>query len=418
MTKNVVLLQCAQRSGHFGQGSFVKALLPYFINDKTVSLTIVKTDALDIAQPQLEKVDGVDTILIPQLIGSQLLTGEAAPAQQYYSVKLAGILYEFFRNKPNLIFWVNTIDYLNVCIESKAVFPRLKIFYVHHSFTWKYMLNMPDNTFKVLWQKGHNEVHPKAFEMTGYQQKITLVADQTVTVTEHAKAFFTTILGTPAEKVKMIYNGVDPSVARSSKKSVLRRKYGFSKSDKILVICGRITKDKGIPDALRAFQIVAERNANLKLMIIGAGYIAEYVHLAAPYWSRVIYTGELSQSAVSEFYTLADIGVIPSLHEQCSFTAIEMRLHRLPLIVSDVDGLQEVFNHEIDALKIPLRLTEKGEKQIDVAVLASQIDLLINDHELAGRLRSNSYQKARDIFSLNNMYKGYRQLIAELMTNE
>lgn len=416
MILTVVLLQCDQRSGHFGQGSFVNVLLPLFREDKDIRLVVVKTDSMRVSKPLIDKVNGFETLLIPSLIGTQRLTGESLPAQQYYAAQLTGILYEHLREKPNLIFWVNTIDYLNVCKECKVLFTDLNIFYVHHSFSWKYMLNIPDRAFQTLWENKEYTIHPKAFEMTGYQQEMANLADRVITVTEHAKAFFSTTLGIHASKIKTIYNGIDSPERTPIDKALLRQKYGFSESDRIAIICGRVTRDKGIPDALNALKIVAESNPNFKLVIIGGGYISDFVHLSSPYWSKVTYTGELTTYQVQEFYYLADLGLIPSLHEQCSFTAIEMSIHKLPLVVSDVDGLRELFAHEIDALKIPIILTEHGEKQVDVPEFAKLINELINNSDMAEMLSQNSYQKAMDLFAIDKMHGAYREMLVELVT--
>jgi glycosyltransferase involved in cell wall biosynthesis len=417
MVQNIILFQCDQRSGRFGQGSFVNVLLPLFIRDENLNVVIVKTDSIRISKPLMDKEDGLETLLIPSLLGLQRLTGESLPAQQYYATQLAGILYEYLHKKTNLVFWINTIDYLNVCRECKALFNDLRIFYVHHSFSWKYMLNIPDDAFQRIWQNKEHAIHPKAFEMTGYQQEMALLADQVIVVTKHAKAFFTQALDIPSTKIRTIYNGVNHLPGALAEKTVLRQKYGFVKSDQIAIICGRITRDKGIPEALKAFKIVAEVYPNFKLVIIGDGYISEFVHLSEPYWSRVIYTGELTALQVREFYSLADIGLIPSLHEQCSFTAIEMSIFKLPLIVSDVDGLRELFTHQVDALKIPLVLTERGEKQIDIPEFARLIKQLIDNSDLAHMLRRNSYQKAINVFSLTKMYESYKEMLKSLATN-
>lgn len=415
IVQNIILFQCDQRSGRFGQGSFVNALLPLFLNDENINVVIVKTDSLRIYKPLMDTEDGLETLLIPSLLGSQRLTGESLPSQRYYATQVAGILYEYLREKINIVFWINTIDYLNVCRECKALFNDLRIFYVHHSFSWKYMLNIPDDAFQRIWQSKEHAIHPKAFEMTGYQQEMALLADQVIAVTKHAKAFFTQALDIPATKIRTIYNGVNHLLGELAEKAALRQKYGFVESDRIAIICGRITRDKGIPEALKAFKIVAKTNPNFKLVIIGDGYISEFVNLSAPYWSRVIYTGELTALQVREFYSLADLGLIPSLHEQCSFTAIEMSIFKLPLIVSDVDGLRELFTHDIDALKIPLTLTGLGEKQIDTVTFAEQIKTLINDSATAEVLRRNSYQKAMDLFSIRKMHKAYKEMLNDLV---
>ena len=68
--------------------------------------------------------------------------------------------------------------------------------------------------------------------------------------------------------------------------------------------------------------------------------------------------GVVSFNELKKLYSESTIGIIPSLHEQCSYVAIEMSMFGLPIIVSDVDALSEMFEDEINALKIPLLFDE------------------------------------------------------------
>jgi hypothetical protein len=93
-----------------------------------------------------------------------------------------------------------------------------------------------------------------------------------------------------------------------------------------------------------------------------------------PHWNKVVFTGELDTQQVFDFYQLADVGAIPSLHEQCSFTAIEMRLNKLPMVTSSVDGLDEVFSHYHDSLKLSTKIDKAGERTLDEIEIAEKFN--------------------------------------------
>ena len=92
--------------------------------------------------------------------------------------------------------------------------------------------------------------------------------------------------------------------------------------------------------------------------------------------------GTVSFNELKELYTTNTIGVIPSLHEQCSYVAIEMSMFGMPMIVSDVDALSEMFEDEVNALRIPLVFDEDFGLELDEEKLADAIIRLIDDEAL------------------------------------
>ena len=110
-------MQCGLRSGHFWQGIFVDNLLSYFLNNPAYRVTLVYTDEKSVTAPLLKIKAHISILLIPSLIGQQLRSGELQPAQQYNAVLFEGIVYEQLRTLEKPIFWVNSIDFINVCRE-------------------------------------------------------------------------------------------------------------------------------------------------------------------------------------------------------------------------------------------------------------------------------------------------------------
>ena len=186
----IVLFYCEKRTGHFGQGSFTKALLTYFKTRAYINVTLIKTDCDDIAKVFTHLEDGITVIAVPRLTPDSMLIAANQPFQKIYAQRIVGTIYPYLKDKSNLLFWVNSIDYLNVFYELKSVLPGCKLMYVHHSFSWKYLINIADHVFVDEWKKGNNSFHPIAFEMTKYQQEMALLADRVITVTNHAKDFF------------------------------------------------------------------------------------------------------------------------------------------------------------------------------------------------------------------------------------
>lgn len=181
-----------------------------------------------------------------------------------------------------------------------------------------------------------------------------------------------------------------------------------------MVFSGRVTKDKGFPILIRAFKQIVDENHKCRLVVLGSGMPLEYLPLVNPHWNKIIFTGELDTQLLFDFYQLSDVGVIPSLHQQCSFTAIEMRLNKLPILTSSVDGLDEVFSNNYDCLKLSTKIDSSGVRTLDVMEFSEKLGKLLYDKQLAKKLIANSYKIGSKNFTIQIMWKNYDNLINKI----
>ena len=167
---------------------------------------------------------------------------------------------------------------------------------------------------------------------------------------------------------------------------------------------------------MEAFKKVLATFPNSRLVIAGTGDLPEILQAAAPHWAHITLTGFINPDALKQLYAVADVGVMPSLMEQCSYTAIEMRFHKIPIIVSAVDGLDEMYEHEVDALKVPVHYTSKGIRILQPEEIAKSIIRLLKDEALAKQLAENSHEKGLQLFTAERMGEEYLKIIEEMAT--
>lgn len=60
----------------------------------------------------------------------------------------------------------------------------------------------------------------------------------------------------------------------------------------------------------------------------------------------------MSLEDLSYPYSICDIGLMVSLQEQHSYATIEMVMFGMPMIITAVDGLDEMFVDEVSSLKV------------------------------------------------------------------
>jgi len=165
--------------------------------------------------------------------------------------------------------------------------------------------------------------------------------DHIICVTEFAKRSLIKMFNFPEESISVVHNGLNTSGFVVKSKNTLRNNYGFTISDKIILFAGNVNIRKGVVDLVESMKLLLDRDSNFRLVIAGNGNYAVIVNAAGKKWSKITITGNLDKETLQDFYQLADVGVVPSYIEQCSYTAIEIMHAGLPIVVTDVDGLSE-----------------------------------------------------------------------------
>ena len=125
--------------------------------------------------------------------------------------------------------------------------------------------------------------------------------------------------------------------------------------------------------------------------------------------TKVIYTGHLEASVLQQWYQMADIGVIPSYTEQCSYVGIEMMMHGLPIVASDGFGLRDMFKDDVNAIVAPIGKRTKKAKGFSEN-LAHALAMLLYSKALRDKIGRNARETYVNYYSLRHMQEGYRRL--------
>ena len=179
-----------------------------------------------------------------------------------------------------------------------------------------------------------------------------------------------------------------------------------------------LVKKKVFFNLLNALQKVYLRGRKVKLELAGDCSFSINNRIYLKYKELdVDFLGNISYKKLSILYSSCSLGIVPSLHEQCSYVAIEMSMFGMPMIVSDVDALSEMFEDEVNALKIPLVFDEDFGLELDEEKLTDAIIRLIDDKVLRQKLSENAIKNYREKFTLDNMIENtinvYEQLIQQ-----
>jgi len=160
-------------------------------------------------------------------------------------------------------------------------------------------------------------------------------------------------LGFPAEKIRVVYNGVDPQKYNreqvgSEKVAEVRGRYGLKENDQMVLFLGRLVWVKGVDKLVAAMPHVLQKVPNAKLVIVGLGDMQDYL-------TRLVQNLKLQDAVKFRFefvpeeeriahYAACNVAVFPSVYEPFGIVALEAMSMEKPVVVgaSGVSGMREV----------------------------------------------------------------------------
>ncbi len=205
------------------------------------------------------------------------------------------------------------------------------------------------------------------------------------------------------KKVAVIANGLDLDEYKP--------KYKASENMVVIGMQSRIVKIKDHITLLHAFANLL-KNTTLKgeklfLKIAGDGDCRvglEQLSKTLGIDQQVEFTGMLTEQQLIEFLSGLDIYVHASFGETMSTAIMQAMACGKPIVASDVAGINNMIQDNINGLLSPLK---------DEIKLASILELLINDSSLQEKLGTNALSYARHNFSNQVMFENYRKAFLE-----
>ena len=412
---NLYIFNRSSPGAVFGIGTYINELTQA-LGKSSIHITVVQFRS-DQASVCFEETDGIRYWSIP---APQVVNHSMGYDQQMsrYSKNVVYLLRLYIKKTDNLIFQFNYTESTPLILSIKKVF-NCKTIAVIHYFEWMLKINGNIKQMQMILKKDNNTL--TEFEKLVYKElesdrKYYQLFDMIICLAQYSKKIlkeYCIVSG----KILVTNNGLnDFCKKQSSDKNLLLKQWRFSSNEKIILFVGRLNPSKGLSYLINSFREVLVHFPNCRLIIAGDGDFSRYTKETGSICTNVTYTGFLGKKQLYELYSVADIGVLPSLTEQCSYVAIEMMMHSLPMITTSANGLAKMTENGLSSIQVPV-VDNLDNVEIDTKLLAQKMLYLLQHPEEAKLMGKNARRRYLKHYSSEvfrkNMLEIYDKLFSE-----
>lgn len=403
---NIYIFNNASRAAGYGIGTYIKQLAEGLsvMPETKVSLVEMYADTKEFAIS--DDKDGIRHYLIPPL-------HSGTENETYCRI----IFYFLARNIDNvgndkIVFHFNYFQHYPLAVLLKSCFVNSCIVMTVHYMNWCFELNGNVRRMREITAEGYEPTDDKERGVISSYvgEKVFLyLADVVLVLSKRTKDILANNYSVSVDKMRLVYNGIADDTccdSLSCDSKGLRRN---------ILYVGRLDGIKGLKFLISAYEKIVDKYPDTHLVIVGDGDFQPYMEQCRTFHEHVSFFGKMQSGDLDKVYESAYIGVMPSFHEQCSYTAIEMMRHGIPFIGTDSTGLAEMLDATPE-LRVHIDEDDFNE-DVFVSQIASKMDLLLSD-VTAYHLASNAvYKQYKERYTLEAMTKGVQDAMPALQAN-
>jgi glycosyltransferase involved in cell wall biosynthesis len=231
-------------------------------------------------------------------------------------------------------------------------------------------------------------------------------ARRLVAVSAHAAAETTRLLGVPAERVKVVYHGVDPVFHPLPPDGVTAFRQRHRLPERYVLFVGTLEPRKNLVRLVEAFARVYDGRVGL-VLAGGKGWLTDDLFArveALGLAGAIIFPGYVMNKELPLWYNAATAVAYPSVYEGFGLPVLEAQACGTPVLTSNVSSLPEAAGDA--ALMVD---------PYDVDALAEGLNRLLTDEPLQHNLRERGLVHVRRFLWSNTALETarvYRQALS------
>ena len=386
--KYIILIDTGNKSSNYGIGTYILSLKKALQISKWRIIHIRLFSTLTNSY----LFERTKSSICVNITGFRNLNCNSKNILRKYYKNIFFVIYNCLSTIQYSIFHLNVMQGEELAQLLKKYFPKSPLVLSVHYTNWSFYLSGDKRKLKdILKHKKENQEH-LVYKSFMSEKNIMQQCDKIIAIAQHSYNDILNLYQIPKEKVLLIPHGLQDAYKQLSKNEKIERreKYGFSPNEQLLLFAGRIDPIKGIEYLIKAFTLLAFQYPKLRLIIAGDGDFNNIFAKLCPVWSKVTCTGFVEKSVLYELYSICDIGIVPSVHEEFGYVALEMMMMGLPIIVGKTTGLSELVKNNNTGIVIPTNNSER---------LAHSIATILDNEYLKYKISSNERKHFQEKYS-------------------
>ena len=391
---NIYFLIEGNLSTNYGIGTYINSFINISKNLDNFNVNIIALKP-NISKFSIQYSNGINYFNVPYILTND---DNSFTRDRYYQ-HIWFLIYPFIKQEvgeKNILHINNWICAEYISLYKKYI-PNGKVCFTIHYFDWCFQL---DGNIK-LYKELINSYNKGLKEKFDNELRLLNSVDAIIALSHYTKKILIDIYKQKDKKIYIINNGISEATLPKIDKNL----YGFLNNDIIVSFVGRLDKSKGLEYIIKGFKLALEYNKKLKLLIIGDGDFNYYMDMIYPHYNNIYFLGKIKKNNLNDIYSITDIGILLSYHEQCSYTIIEMLMYGIPVISSNAIGINEMIFNKYNGLIIPILYDKNGEPYMDIKLISKKIITLAKDKNLKNFLSKNSrntFKKKYTLFYMQN----------------
>jgi len=267
----------------------------------------------------------------------------------------------------------------------------------------------------------------RGYDLSSWVEKTALeMADCVIAVSTGMKHDILQQFAVEAERIQVIYNGIDTNEYRPVTTRQAFAKYGIDPAIPYVLFVGRITRQKGI---LHLVHAIRHLDPGIQVVLCAGApdtdeidrEMTAAVREEQQRRPRVVWIREMVDKAtVIELYSHAAVFCCPSIYEPFGLINLEAMACRTPVVASAVGGITEVVIHGETGLLVDFEAESHGYGEPKdpgrfAGDLAAAINRLMADEPLRDRMSAAGRDRAVRRFSWSAIARetadAYRSLV-------
>lgn len=205
-------------------------------------------------------------------------------------------------------------------------------------------------------------------------------------------------------------NGIDLSHFDPEVVAPIRR---FDSGTVTFIFIGRVVRDKGVTELVRAFdRLSRDYRGKVRLLMVGPyepdlDPVDDSIRMIIKENTSIAHVGH--QADVRPWIASADVLVLPSYREGFPNSVLEGGAMGIPVIVTDVNGADEIITSGVNGLIVPRR---------DADALYDAMERLVSDPGLRRKMASAARGVIMDKFNRKDIHKATLERYRELLKKQ